>query len=122
MAWVVLFDDQFAKEMETLEESVRLAIFKHARALELEGPKLSRPFADTLNGSKHTNMKELRPTVKKVEWRVAFAFDPQRQAVLLVADAKGGESDARFYKRLISKADQRFDVHLTRLKEVKTKD
>ena len=119
MAWVVLFDDQFAKEMETLEE---LAIFKHARALELEGPKLSRPFADTLNGSKHTNMKELRPTVKKVEWRVAFAFDPQRQAVLLVADAKGGESDARFYKRLISKADQRFDVHLTRLKEVKTKD
>jgi hypothetical protein len=91
MAWVVLLEDRFAKEIEALEESVRLAILKHARALELEGPKLSRPFADTLNGSKHANMKELRPTVKKVEWRVAFAFDPQRQAVLLVARKRRGE-------------------------------
>lgn len=47
-------------------------------------------------------------------WRVAFAFDPRRHAVLLVAGDKSGGSEKRFYARLISKADQRFDSHLQR--------
>lgn len=52
---------------------------------------LGRPLADTLRGSRHANMKELRPTVNKVEWRVAFAFDPIRRGILLAAAAKGGK-------------------------------
>jgi hypothetical protein len=51
------------------------------------------------------------------EWRVAFAFDPKRRAILLVAGDKSGGSEARFYRELIRKADTRFRAHLARLKK-----
>jgi len=82
--------------------------------LERDGPELGRPWADKLKGSKHPNMKELRPTVDKVEWRVAYAFDPERKAVVLVAAAK--HSGSQFYRQLIGTADGRFDAHLRRLR------
>ncbi|WP_410824787.1 type II toxin-antitoxin system RelE/ParE family toxin [Methylobacterium oryzisoli] len=61
-----------------------------------------------MKGSKHANMKELRPTVNKVEWRVAYAFDTRRKAIVLAAAAKGGKSSALVYKQMIAKADDRF--------------
>ena len=70
---------------------------------------------DTLKGSKHANMKELRFSWRGEVWRVAFAFDPQRQAVLLVGGDKGGASQRRFYRRLIAVADERYDGHLASL-------
>ena len=72
---------------------------------------------DTLSNSKHANMKELRFDADNGVWRVAFAFDPQRRAILLTAGDKAGVSERRFYRELISKADERFDDHLTRLEE-----
>ena len=72
---------------------------------------------DTLNGSRHANMKELRFTADGGVWRVAFAFDPKRKAILLVAGDKSGISERRFYKQLIKKAGERFDTHLDRLKK-----
>jgi hypothetical protein len=72
--WDVQFDEAFAVEFRNLAEDVQDAILTYAKALATEGPQLGRPDADTLKGSKHKNMKELRPTVNKVEWRVAFAF------------------------------------------------
>ncbi len=62
-------------------------------------------------------MKELRFRAADGQWRVAFAFDTKRKAVLLVAGDKSGGSEKRFYHRLIHKADDRFDAHLTRLKK-----
>ena len=62
-------------------------------------------------------MKELRFTADGGVWRVAFAFDPKRKAILLVAGDKSGISERRFYKQLIKKADERFDTHLDRLKK-----
>ena len=76
------------------------------------GPQLSRPHADTLKGSKHANMKELRFYAADGVWRLAFAFDPRRAAILLVAGDKSGVSEKKFYKRLIDAADKRFDAHL----------
>jgi hypothetical protein len=61
-------------------------------------------------------MKEMRFSWEGGVWRVAFAFDPQRQAILLVGGDKGGADQRRFYKRLISTADSRFDEHLVDLK------
>ena len=58
--------------------------------------------------SKHANMKELRFDADNGVWRVAFAFDPARQAVLLVGGDKSGASQKRFYKALIRKADERY--------------
>ena len=78
---------------------------------------LGRPHADTLKGSRHTNMKELRFKVGDGVWRIAFAFDPQRQAILLVAGNKSGGKEKRFYQQLIQKADLRFDSHLLELKK-----
>ena len=63
------------------------------------------------------NMKELRFAAVDGEWRVAFAFDPKRKAILLVAGDKTGVSQKRFYRQLIMKADERFDAHLARLKK-----
>ncbi|BAZ15343.1 hypothetical protein NIES4071_72150 [Calothrix sp. NIES-4071] len=62
-------------------------------------------------------MKELRFKVANGVWRVAFAFDPKRQAILLVAGDKAGTSQKRFYKQLIAKADERFEEHLIKLKK-----
>ena len=61
-------------------------------------------------------MKELRFSAADGEWRVAFAFDTKRKAILLVAGDKSGGSEKRFYRELIRKADDRFDAHLARLK------
>lgn len=74
---------------------------------------------DTLNGSRHANMKELRFSASDGEWRVAFAFDPKRQAILLVAGDKSGGSEKRFYRDLLRRADERFDAHLARLRKIK---
>jgi len=108
--WPVVLDAAFRAELAGLDRDVRIAILQAARQLEAEGPQLGRPYADTLKGSRHANMKELRPTVNKVEWRVAFAFDPERRAVLLAAAAKGG--DKRATAKLIRTADKRFSAHL----------
>jgi hypothetical protein len=92
-----------------------------ARILQKFGPKLKRPHADTMNGSRHANMKELRFKAADGIWRVAFAFDPKRKAVLLVAGDKSGASEKRFYRELIKKADKRYDDHLARLKKKERK-
>jgi len=117
MSWVVQFDEAFELEFDELPETVQDEMLAHAKLLEQFGPTLGRPRVDTLNGSRHPNMKELRFQADGGVWRVAFAFDPQRQAILLVCGDKSGVSERKFYKQLIRKADERFDQHLARLKE-----
>jgi len=115
MSWDVLFYDAFDAEFDDLPEAVQDELLAHARLLEEFGPQLGRPRADTLNGSKHANMKELRFEADGGVWRVAFAFDPRRKAILLVCGDKSGGGEKRFYKQLIKKADDRFDAHLSTL-------
>ncbi|KYC36737.1 addiction module toxin RelE [Scytonema hofmannii PCC 7110] len=117
MCWNVEFYPLFAQEFLEFSEAVQDALLAEVVMLEKYGPQLNRPHVDTLNGSKHTNMKELRFKADNGVWRTAFAFDPKRQAILLVAGEKSGVSEKRFYKQLIKKADERFDNHLTQLKE-----
>lgn len=115
MAWSVLLHEDFDPEFEALPEPVRDEIFASLPLLNAYGPRLGRPWADTLKGSRHPNMKELRFKADDGVWRVAYAFDPKRQAVLLVAADKSGGSEKRFYKQLIDKADRRFTRHLMNL-------
>ena len=70
-----------------------------------------------MKGSRHANMKELRFAAADGVWRVAFAFDPRRQAILLVGGNKSGGSEKRFYQQLIRKADARFDEHVARIEK-----
>ena len=100
-----------------MHEDVRTEILALARLLQQFGPQLGRPRVYTLNKSLHANMKELRFSAAGGEWRVAFAFDTRRRAILLVAADKSGVSEKRFYRELIRKADGRLDAHLDRLKK-----
>ncbi len=115
MSWTVLFHDAFASEFQGLDEALQDELLAHAKLLGEFGPNLGRPTVDGLNGSKHANMKELRFDGGWGVWRIAFAFDPKRQAILLVGGDKGGADQRRFYKRLIAEADKRFDEHLAEL-------
>ena len=117
VTWTVEIGDEFELEFSDLQEDVRMEILALSRLLQQFGPQLGRPRVDTLNGSRHANMKELRFSASDGEWRVAFAFDTKRKAIMLVAGDKSGVSEKAFYKRLISKADKRFDAHLNRLKQ-----
>jgi hypothetical protein len=116
MAWTVVFHAAFDAEFADLPPGVREALTASATLLALYGPMLGRPHADTLAGSKHANMKELRFAAADGVWRVAFAFDPARRGIVLVAGDKAGVAPARFYKALIAKADARFAEHLAILK------
>jgi hypothetical protein len=116
MPWTVLFHEEFDSEFQDLAEDLQDELLAHARILQEFGPQLGRPSVDTLKGSKHANMKELRFEWKREVWRVAFAFDPKRQAILLAAGEKSGADQKRFYKRLIATADRRFDDHLAVLR------
>ncbi|HEY1837431.1 MAG TPA: type II toxin-antitoxin system RelE/ParE family toxin [Rhizomicrobium sp.] len=115
MVWQVAFADAFFAEYEALTEPVQDELLLGVRLLEAYGPKLGRPHVDTLKGSQTANMKELRFQADDGVWRVAFAFDPKRNAILLVAGDKSGTSQARFYKKLIAAADARYKAHLKRL-------
>lgn len=117
MNWTVLFHDAFDAEFEALVEELQDELLAHAKLLAEFGPHLGRPTVDTLKGSQHANMKELRFSWNGQVWRVAFAFDPQRQAILLVGGDKGGTDQRRFYKRLLTLADARYDAHLGTLSQ-----
>ena len=122
MKWEVDLHDDFVPEYRALHKDVQDELLAHVGLLQQFGPQLGRPRVDTLNGSRHANMKELRFDAADGVWRVAFAFDPNREAILLVAGDKSGGSEKRFYRQLIETADERFDAHVARIKRPKEKE
>jgi hypothetical protein len=128
MAWTVEFAPAFDSEFDALSFSVQDELLAQAKLLETLGPALGRPRVDTLKGSCHANMKELRFQADNGVWRVAFAFDPQRKAIVLVAGDKSGISARRFYagadqegrrevRRTFGPAETRKEVTMTTLTE-----
>lgn len=115
MAWTVDFHPRFASEVGDYPALVCVELLAVVGLLAEFGPGLRRPHCDTLSGSRHANMKELRFVADGGVWRIAFAFDPERRGVLLTGGDKSGTSMKRFYKQLIGKADARFDEHLAAL-------
>ena len=112
MSWTIEFHEDFDHEFQGFDDRVQDEILAKLIVLQREGPNLSRPHADTLNGSAHSNMKELRVSAAGGIWRIAFAFDPARNAILLAAGDKRGVNEGRFYRDLIRLADSRFAGHL----------
>jgi hypothetical protein len=107
--WGFLYTDEFGAWFETLTEDQQDAVIARVDLLEAEGPALGRPTVDTIAGSRHPNMKELRVS-KGGAIRILFAFDPRRQAVLLIGGDKAGQWHAWTRKR--SRADALFDEYL----------
>ncbi len=116
MKWTILFHEEFRAEFYQLPIKVQNELLAEAVFLQQFGPLTGRPHVDSLKGGRYANMKELRFEAEDGEWRVAFAFDPNRDAILLVAGDKTGGSEKKFYKRLLDKADERYAGHLVLLK------
>jgi len=113
--WNVEYTDEFGQWWETLTLAEQASLEAGVRLLEQFGPRLSRPHADTVNGSRHPNMKELRTQCKGRPLRTFFAFDPRRSAILLIGGDKTG--DDRFYERMLPLADKLYDDYLKQLRE-----
>jgi hypothetical protein len=117
--WSADFHDEFVVEYSALPEEVQDELQAIIKVLEQLGPQLGRPRVDTLNGSAHANMKEIRFDAADGVWRFAFAFDPNREVIILCGGDKSGLSTRRFYLPLIAKADERFTAHLAKVKQQK---
>ena len=116
MAWQVVFHPAFEPEFEDLADDVQDELLARAKVLEQFGPALGRPQVDTLEGSSFPNMKELRFQLDGL-WRFAFAFDPNRRAIVLVGGNKIGKNQTRFYRDLIKTADARLAAHIASLRK-----
>ncbi|MEX2317190.1 MAG: type II toxin-antitoxin system RelE/ParE family toxin [Pirellulales bacterium] len=108
--WDVEYTDEFGVWWDSLDEDQQASLEASIRLLEEFGPQLSRPHADTVQGSRHGNMKELRTQSQGRPLRTFFAFDPRRSAILLIGGDKTG--DDRFYERMIPLADRLYDQYL----------
>jgi hypothetical protein len=115
--WTVATTDEFDAWFTALDDEAKAEVMAKVELLKILGPRLGRPHADTLKGSRHANMKELRADTRAMVMRIAFAFDPNRSAILLVAGDKAGVNQKRFYRQLLSKADGLYDAHLAAIKK-----
>jgi hypothetical protein len=113
--WDVEYTDEFGRWWDGLEQSQQERLRASVQLLMQFGPSLPRPHADTIEGSRHTNMKELRTQHQGRPLRTFFAFDPLRHAILLIGGDKTG--DQRFYDKMVPEADRLYDEHLKQLKD-----
>jgi hypothetical protein len=112
--WNIEFTHEFEEWWSGLGQAVQDAIDRSVDTLQEMGPALGRPHADSIKGSRHSQMKELRIQQGGKPYRVFFAFDPRRSAILLIGGCKAG--DKRFYDRMIPLADDLYDVYLNELR------
>jgi hypothetical protein len=115
MEWEVEYTDEFEVWWNSLTEDEQEDVDASVRLLQRFGPNLPRPHSDTLKGSRHSNMKELRIQHKGRPYRVLYAFDSRRHAILLLGGEKTGAD--RWYERVIPIADRLFDEHLSALRQ-----
>jgi hypothetical protein len=111
MAWKVETTDEydawFTEQTGNSQASIRMKV----ELLKEYGPHLPRPYADTLKGSKLGNLKELRAQTESHVFRVAFLFDEERKAVLLIGGDKKGKDEKRFYQKLIKQAEEIYEAY-----------
>lgn len=120
--WTVDFHPKCELWADELEQGDAEALLAAIRILRDEGPTLGRPLVDTVERSRHANMKELRPgSTGRTEIRVLFAFDKKRRAILLVGGDKSGDWSG-WYDVNIPIADDRFDEHQAGLKDKDSAD
>ena len=113
--WTVIATERFNLWLLEQTEDVRQSVFASLNNLKMYGYQLSRPYADTIKGSKYPNMKELRIQHKSKPLRAFFAFDPLRQAIVLCAGNKS--NDKQFYERMIEIADAEVTDYLQSLEQ-----
>jgi hypothetical protein len=115
VAWSVEVSDEFALWYRALDESESESVDTAVDMLVEYGPGLGRPYADTLKGSRHPNMKELRVQHRGRPYRILFAFDPRRSAYLILGGDKSG--DPNWYADALRRAEAIYEQHLKEIGE-----
>lgn len=115
MTWDVEHTDEFGNWWEDLTEDEQVSIAAVVGLLEKEGPKLPHPYSSGITTSKHGHMRELRIQHQGRPYRVLYAFDPRRVAIMLIGGDKTGNN--RWYEEQVPIADKLYDIHLVELKK-----
>lgn len=113
MSWNVEYTDEFGEWYASLKASTQDSIDRNVGLLEAKGPQLPFPHSSRIAGSRHDHMRELR-IQSGGPYRVFYAFDPRRSAVLLIGGAKTG--DDRFYETMIPTADRLYDIYVEEIR------
>lgn len=113
MIWSVEVTDEFEQWWDALDQAAQGAVDAYVRLLEDQGPQLPFPYSSGIEGSRHRRMRELRIQSKGVPFRVFYAFDAKRTAILLIGGNKAGNE--KFYQEMIPVADRLYDKHLARI-------
>lgn len=109
MTWKVVVTHGYEQWFRALSDDEQVSVLAMMDVLEIFGPHLARPYADKVVGSRKVgNLKELRVQHAGRPYRVFYAFDPFRRAVLLCGGRKDGSGDKDFYKRMIALAEREF--------------
>ncbi|HHQ6627957.1 TPA: type II toxin-antitoxin system RelE/ParE family toxin [Serratia fonticola] len=109
--WKIKTTDTFDEWFSRLDDTDRASVLASLMVLREKGPQLPRPYADTVKGSRYSNMKELRVQSRGIPIRAFFAFDPRHRGILLCAGNKAG-NEKRFYEVMIPIADREFTQFL----------
>ena len=117
MEWDVEFTNEFGEWWESLDDDEQDSVDVSVHLLETCGPSLGFPHSSKVNNSKHSHMRELRVQHKGLPYRILYAFDPRRVALLLLGGNKGG--DDRWYEVHIPLADKIYDQHLKEIEQGK---
>ena len=115
MRWEVEYTDEFGFWWTTLSEGQQEDVAAIVGLLEEKGTQLPFPFSSGIEGSKFSHMRELRVQSRSNPFRILYAFDPRRTAILLIAGNKRG--DHRWYKTYVPIADKLYEEHLNELKK-----
>ena len=113
--WEIEYTDELGEWWGNLSEAEQESIDTSVRLLEEKGPSLAYPHSSGIEGSRHSHMRELRVQHAGRPYRVLYAFDPLRCAILLIGGNKTG--DDRWYDTHIPVADRLYDTHLKELKK-----
>jgi len=113
VAWEIEYTDEFEGWWDDLDEAEQDSVDVKVELLKILGPALGRPHADQIKISRHANMKELIIQHAGSPYRVLYAFDPRRCALLLIGGDKTGHN--RWYEEFVPVADRLFDEHLAAL-------
>jgi hypothetical protein len=122
VTWPVLLPKECELWFDGLPPADRVCILQDVELLREFGPRLGRPHVDTLKGSRHANLKELRSRHSGHQYRTLFAFDPKQRAALLIGGDKVGQDEGRFYQVLIKQADAIYDRHLVQVAKEKARE
>lgn len=115
MTWEIEYVDEFGEWWtNVLNDAERESILEVTGLLEERGPRLGFPYTSGINESRHSHMRELRIQHQGRPYRVLYAFDPRRMAILLLGGDKTG--DDRWYDREVPRADRLYDQHLKELR------